>query len=281
VTINPAGTEVWICGASGDGIIVVDAINHTILQRISLTGQAENPVDIAFNSNGNTAYVAGRDSNSVAVIDTATYTVVNGIPISGPGKMAFSPVHNELFVAGWFTDELHRVNATTLAVTTFVIGAQLWDVVLSPPEDFLYITDRGSDVVHLFEIDRNQVFTSIGVDDDPWGIDVTPDGQRLVVANEDDHSVSIINLGAGGSVTAVPLPADADPRDVDLSPDGSLAWVPSGDIAGNDVIYVIDVVSAALADSVTLGNVNPNSIAVGADVAAPALFIDGFESVSE
>lgn len=71
VTLHPLGGEVWICGAVGDGVVVVDAASHTISERIDLAGVAEYPVDVAFNTDGSTAYVASRDSEVIAVIDTA------------------------------------------------------------------------------------------------------------------------------------------------------------------------------------------------------------------
>ena len=282
-TIHPDGDEVWICGAVGDGVIVLDTATHAILERISLTGSAEYPVDVAFNADGSVAYVSGRDSDAVAVIDTATYMVVGSIPIAtsflGPGKMAFSSERNELYVVEWFDDELYVVDAMSGLVTPVTVGDSLWDLVLDPAQDTLYVADRGTDQVHVFDLDSLMVTSSFAVGDDPWGLDLSPAGDQLVVANEDSSTVSVIDLMARGGTTTINLPSGADPRDVDVAPDGSVAYVPSGDVAGDDALYVIDLVTLSIVDTVGLGAVNPNSLAVAPDAPLdPLIFTDGFES---
>ncbi|MCP4247429.1 MAG: hypothetical protein GY778_10315, partial [bacterium] len=46
-TIHPDGSEVWICGAVGDGVIVIDTTPHANHARISQTGSAYYPADVA------------------------------------------------------------------------------------------------------------------------------------------------------------------------------------------------------------------------------------------
>ncbi len=280
-TLHPDGSEVWICGAVGDGVIVLDAVTHAILDRIDLAGTAEYPVDVAFNGDGSVAYVASRDSDVVAVIDTATYMVTGTIPIAtsflGPGKMAFSTLRNELYVVEWFDNELYVVDAATEMVTPVDVGDSLWDLTLDPSQDTLYIADRGTDQVHVFDLDSLMVTTSVSVGDDPWGIDITPNGNLLAVANEDSSEVSIIDVATMG-VTPIILPAGSDPRDVVVADSGLVAYVPSGDVTGDDAIYVIDLATAMIADTIGLGSVNPNSMAVDPSGFTGTIFSSGFEA---
>jgi YVTN family beta-propeller protein len=115
------------------------------------------------------------------------------------------------------------------------------------------------------------------VGDDPWGIDVSTDGQTLFVANEDSSDVSVIDIGTT-MVTSIALGIGADPRDVDIGPDGLFAYVPSGEISGSDGVYVIDVASAALADFIETGQVNPNALSMAPEGPSSVIFMDGFES---
>ncbi len=281
VTIRPGGSEVWICGAVGDGVVVVDTVSHAIVERIDLAGTAEYPVDVAFNTDGSTAYVAARDSEVIAVIDAATYAVTGTIPITtsflGPGKMAFSAARNELYAVEWFDDELYVIDAATEEVTPVTVGDSLWDLVLDPAEATLYVNDRGSDEVHVFDLDSLTVTASVAVGDDPWGVDLTADGSTLVVATEDSSEVSVIDTATLG-VTPVALPDGAAPRDVDIAADGSVAYVPSGDVSGSDATYVIDLATLAIVDTVDVGSVNPNALAVAPEVSSSLIFADGFES---
>lgn len=282
VTLHPDGTEVWIAGAVGDGVLVVDTTSHAITERISLAGTAEYPVDIAFDGDGGVAYVASRDNDLIAVIDTSTYMVVDTIPIAasflGPGKMAFSATRNELYVVEWFDDELYVIDAATQVVTPFSIGNDLWDLVLDPAEDTLYVADRGNDEVHVFDLDTQAVTDSVTVGDDPWGIDRTPDGARLVVANEDDNTLTVIDTATLGTTT-VTLPAGADPRDVDITSGGDFAYIPSGDVPGDDGVYVLDLGTLTITGTVSIGGTNANALAVHPEGPEfETIFADSFTS---
>ena len=279
VTLNPSGTEVWVCGAVGDGVLVVDTTTHAIIERIDLTGTAEYPVDVVFDASGATAYVASRDSDVIAVINTGTYMVVDTIPIVsnffGPGKLAFNAARNELYSVEWFDDLLYIIDAATGSVTPLSIGNDLWDLVVDPTGDVLYLADRGDDQILVFDLETRMVTSSIGVGDDPWGIDLSPDGSLLLVANEDSAEVSAIDTTTE-VVTPIFLPG-AEPRDVDITEDGLTAYVPSGNIGGTDAVYAVDLGTLTVSDTVLVGEVNPNCIAVARDSDA-LLFADGFES---
>ena len=72
--------------------------------------------------------------------------------------------------------------------------------------------------------------------------------------------------------------SDADPRDVDISEDGSTAYVPSGAIAGDDSVYVIDTSLFAVVDTISMApGSNPNVVAVAPEFGL-GIFSDGFES---
>ena len=92
--------------------------------------------------------------------------------------------------------------------------------------------------------------------------DITPDGTTVVVASEDSGTVTLIDTATQTPSTI--LLAGAKPRDVDLSDDGLLAYVPSGDRAGgNDGVYVIDVVAQMSTGMIDLGGeTNPNVVTV-------------------
>ncbi|MEM6456047.1 MAG: YncE family protein [Acidobacteriota bacterium] len=281
VTLHPNRDEVWICGALGNGVVIVDAVSHTILDHIDLTGTAAYPVDIVFDADGSTAYVAGRDAGALAVIDVASRQVIDTIviPLSspGPGKMTYSAARDRLYVVEYLSDALYIVDPDTEIVTEISVGNQLWDLVLDPTEGTLYLTDRGDDTVKIFSLNTLTVIATLDVGDDPWGIDLTPDGTQLAVASEDSAEVAVIDT-ATNIVTIVMLPdADADARDVDVRADGTRAYVPSGNIAGDDAVYVIDL-SALSVDRIDLDDVEPTALAVAPENIGPAIFADDFES---
>ena len=58
---------------------------------------------------------------------------------------------------------------------------------------------------------------------DPETFDITPDGARIVVSNEDSDEASLVDLESGEILRTVPV--GKEPEGVRISPDGTLAYV--------------------------------------------------------
>jgi YVTN family beta-propeller protein len=264
-TIEPGGAEVWIVGAAGDGVKVVETATGQVSQQIDLVGVGEYPVDVLFSVDGATAYVSSRDSEAVVILDAATYTVTGSIPMPAPmwgGKMTLDPCTGDIYMVDWYDKSLLRVDPVAMTATPKLLGTSLWDLRIDPTGSTLYVTDRGLDVVHVVDVATLDATTSVPVGDDPWGIDITSDGGLVVVACEDDSSVHFIDTGTL-TATSLDLPAGADPRDVEISLDDARAYVPTGDVAGNDGVYEIDLVNQVVAATIDLGaNANSNVVAI-------------------
>ena len=102
---------------------------------------------------------------------------------------------------------------------------------------------------------------SIPVGDDPWGIAITSDGSTVVVACEDDNTVHFLDT-ASLTTSWHALPTSS-PRDVEIAVGDATAYLPSGNIAGDDAVFVIDLATQTMVGSVTLtGASNPNVVAV-------------------
>ena len=277
-TLNQNEDQIWISGATGDGVVVIDSSGSFIIQPI--VGFGEYPVDIAFSKQGELAYVSNRDSETLTVIDATVLSVVDTYDLSGlstgslgPGKISIQPCTGDIYMASSFDDNLFQIDPESGAqLDQLDAGSSLWDLAFSPDGTTLYVTDRSSSADELIVIDTATftVTARIPVGDDPWGIAISPDGNTVVVANEDDGTVSIVDTGTMTVVQTIELnPAlggDVDPRDVDISSDSTRAFVPSGDQDANDVIYVIDLTTNTLAGSLPLGALNnPNVVAISPD----------------
>ena len=263
--IKPDGSEVWVVGAAGDGVKIADVATGEITHDINLTGVGDYPVDVVFNVAGTLAYVSARDSKALVVIDTVTYAVNSTIPlgIHGGGKMTFDPCSGRIFMVDWFKKSLLVVEPGSKKVTPIVLGTSLWDLALDPATKLLYVLDRGAAKVHIFDTDTMQFDSSLAVGKDPWGIDITVDGHLLVVACEDDHTVRFIDTDSLMSATLT-LPADALPRDIAIHPDQLRAYVTTGQIAGEDGVFEVDMLTQLLTATITAGptNLNSNVVAV-------------------
>ena len=72
--------------------------------------------------------------------------------------------------------------------------------------DLVYITDSGNDQVIVFSPEQQGVVASITVGLDPVGLAITPDSQKLYVANSGEHSVSVIDLSTQTELEKIPVP---------------------------------------------------------------------------
>ncbi len=264
-TIEPGGSELWIVGASGDGVKVIETATGQVSQQIDLTGVGEYPVDVLFSGDGATAYVSSRDSEAVVILDAETYSVTGTIALPAPmwgGKMTLDPCTGDIYMVDWFDESLLRVDPVGMTATPKLLGDELWDLQIDASGSTLYVTDRGLDVVHVVDVATLEPITSVPVGDDPWGIDITSDGGLVVVACEDDASVHFIDTGTL-TATSLVLPAGSDPRDVEISLDDARAYVPTGDVAGNDGVYEIDLVEQVVTATIDLGaSTNSNVVAI-------------------
>jgi YVTN family beta-propeller protein len=273
--------EFWVPGAVGDGVVVVDG-DGVITHRIP-TG--EYPVSIAFNESRRIALVSCRDSDHVDVVSTETYEVVGNLPIPntylGPGNIVYSIRGERFFMVAWYDDELFAIADDGSEILDRVpLGNDLWQVALAPEsEGPLFVTDRGANLLRVVDTETLAEIRTVPVGDDPWGLDADMD--FVVVACEDDATVHMVHLW-DWSTTVIPLPADAEPRDVDLVVPmpvrgakqlvGESAYVAGGTTAAGSPVFVIDLFAETLSDTFYLPGTNTNVVAV-----MPRLIVTGVD----
>ncbi|MBU0743711.1 hypothetical protein KKG45_13740 [bacterium] len=275
-------TEFWVTGAAGDGVIVVDG-DGIVTHRIA-TG--EYPVSVAFNESLRLALVSCRDSDRLDVIDTEAYQVTGHLDIPGtalgPGSIVYSIRGHRFFLAAWYGDEIFAIAGDGSAILDQApLGNDLWQVALVPSSlGPLYVTDRGDDVLRVVDTETLAEIRSVPVGDDPWGLDADLD--YVMVACEDDATVHAVHIW-DWSTTVIPLPADTDPRDVDLvvplpvgGKDRQLmsesAYVAGGLTSGGSPVYVIDLFTESISDTIYLPGTNTNTVAV-----MPRLIVSGVD----
>ena len=214
---------------------------------------------------------SNTDIEAVVLVDAMSFAEIGVSPTpdsQDAGKMAVNPCTGIVYVVEWYGDNLMTWDPALDTWNTVDVGtAALWDVVVHPDGNTLYVLDRDNDQVHVFDVTGGALpaavpDVSIGVGDDPWGIDITSDGSTLVVACEDDNTVHFIDTATAMSTGSLTLPDDADPRDVDIAVGDEFAYVPTGDVAGDDGVYLINIGMQTVDDTYTLAGANANALAV-------------------
>jgi YVTN family beta-propeller protein len=173
--------------------------------RWSITVGAE-PVDIQFvpGTGEKWAWVANYHGQSISTINLAKGEVVTTIPVpgAGPNTVAFTPDGRLCYVANWATDNPAGSSVTPIAVT-----------------------EGGA---------SGNVLPSIPVGLNPNWVAITRDGATAYVANKGSNSLTPITVATNTPLAPIPMPGM--PIQIEIAPNGTLAYVA---IAGDATDFVV------------------------------------------
>jgi YVTN family beta-propeller protein len=141
-----------------------------------------------------------------------------------PLNLAISPQAKELYVACEASDSVVVIDVQNESkVAEISVGGQPHDVKFSPDGSRVYVSNRLDDSVSVIDPGSRQVIHTIPVGDEPHGILTDKSGEILIVLNTSEDSVSLIDTSTLKEVKR--LAASRNPWSLDLSPDGSQAFI--------------------------------------------------------
>ena len=90
-------------------------------------------------------------------------------------------------------------NCPALLVSPLVvpITGQLGDIMIDDACEHVYVTNQSNNSVEVFSLTTGILDKPIAVGSKPFGLDTSPDGNTLYVANSGDSSISIVDLKQG------------------------------------------------------------------------------------
>jgi YVTN family beta-propeller protein len=208
------------------------------------------PSAAALSPDGATLLVlnTGDNTNSVQVINTAEHRVTQTISYTAPeglfAGVAFSPDGTHAYASAG--------GGNKIRVYTVSAGALTEQAPLPLPT-----TNPSGGAVNLY----------------PAALAVTPDGKRVVVADQLADAASVVDV-ANGAVRTVGV--DHNPYGVALSPDGNTAYVSN---QGANTVSVLDIAGASpvVTRTITVGT-HPNRLVV--DPHTGTLYVANSESDS-
>src|SRR5205814_945701 len=178
-------------------------------------------------------FVTNEASGDLTVIDAANQTVVATAPLGKrPRGIKMSPDRKSLYVA---------LSGSPNA------GPGVDPKTLPPP-------DRSADGIGEVDADTYKVKRIIHAGNDPEQLDISADGSRLYVANEDAAQVSVVDVPSGTIVATVKI--GEEPEGVTIRPDGKVVYVTS---EGDGAVFAIDTGTNKLLKRIPVGP-RPRSI---------------------
>lgn len=174
-------------------------------------------------------YVSNEDGNSVTVIDTATDTVVATVPVGKrPRGLQVSRDGAQLFVA--------------------LSGLPKCPPQIPDEECEKLGRDVKADGIAVVDTKAHRLISVYPSGSDPEQFDLTPDGKRMFIANEDKALATVLDVSSGKIVGSVPV--GREPEGVRASPNGK--WVLVTNESDNSV-SIIDTQTLKVLNSVRVG----------------------------
>ncbi len=271
--ISPDGRRLY-AGLPGENqVLVVDTASNTVLTAIAVGAQ---PHGIAFSADGAYAFVANRASDSVSVIDTGVPAVITTLPVgTEPVDIASNPFLDRAYVTNRGNGTINVIDVETLAVVDTIGGLEYpRDIALSLDGQRAYVSNQGADA-YPGDGSIGVIDTATGSLSATWpisstwlmGLDVSPDGSAVYVADAYVGAVHIVDTSTG-LVSATMPTSSYTPWDVETFPAwaGPFAYVSNSQWTGTaNVPHAVDVLDIDL-------NAITGIIPLGSDLRGLALF---------
>jgi PQQ-dependent catabolism-associated beta-propeller protein len=188
-------------------------------------------------SNAGRIYTTNEVGGDMTIIDAGTNRVLATIPLGKrPRGIHPSPDHSTLYVA---------LSGTPIA------GPDVDESTLPP-------ADHSADGIGVFDVAQKKLIRIIPGGSDPENFDVSQDGKKIYVSNEDVSAVGIIDIATG---TIKSLPVGAQPEGVKVAPDNKSVYVTSEETSE---IFILDPVAEKIVGKFKVGH-RPRSVAFTPD----------------
>ncbi len=201
------------------------------------------PAQIALSRNGDTAYVSNFENakTNITVLNTASMTKIADVATPAmlkPHGVTITPDYRYVLVANSLSDNMTVISTADLSVVKtipmsgsvpalpvgYAFQYEPYQSVVTPDSKFAYVTCRKTGEVRVIDLLQLKVIDSIKVGIFPLIPAITPDGIRIIVANRNSNSVSVITT-SNRSVEYTLSNVGPEPHGVAVSKDGKFAYV--------------------------------------------------------
>lgn len=238
-------------GQSKQSLQLIDLVNNKIVDTISID---KSWLGIVFSADEKYLYASGGNDNWILQYGIANkkFKLIDSIKLGdkwpnkiSPAGMCIDDAHQKLYVVTKDDSALYTINLLTKKVIQKIkLIAEAYTCVLSPIKNELYISCWGGEKILVLNTISNQIVKEFKVGVHPNDFCVARNGKTMYVANGEDNSVSVVDLGKYKEVEVLNTalypnaPAGSSTNGVALSDDEKTLYVANAD---NNYLAVFDV----------------------------------------
>ena len=202
IAVNPITNKVYALANAEWEVVVTNGTNQ-IATNISLPGQAS---DIAVNPQTNTIYVL--DGNMIQVIDGTTDSIVKNFSWgkSSAEGIGVNPTTNTIYVSN--SDySISIIDGRTDQLITSIPSDTYGFVSVNSITNRIYVSDAGGgNYVTVLDGSTNTIISTVQVGQNPYGIGINPNANKIYVGNSGSSTVSVIDGSFSSTSTAPSAP---------------------------------------------------------------------------
>jgi YVTN family beta-propeller protein len=225
-----AADYAYVTNSNGNTVSVIQTADESVVATINV---GVSPSGAVVSPNGKYVYVTNRSENNIYIIRTSDNTVMSdkiNVELS-PQGLDISLDGNYLYVANQGSNTVSVINTSTKEVTSVKVGDSPHSVVVSPSGG-VYVTNQLGSSVSVISTSDHSAYTVSTIDGlgfQPTGIDITPDGAFLYVANKGRGTVSVIDTSSRKVTHTVDV--QGSPHSVAASLSGDHVYVTAGHVS--------------------------------------------------
>jgi YVTN family beta-propeller protein len=233
--LSPGGQWLYASLYDDNRVLVISATTHTPVMSLTVGGE---PRDVTFSADGALVFVANQDDGTVSVIDTSVPAVTGVITVGNrPKDIASSPCLTKVYVTNRDAGAISVIDVGALTETKKIAGFDYpREIVISPDGSRAYVGNQGSDnypgpgSIGVIDTASDSLIATWPILGSKWiaGLDLSPDGRTLYVADSRGGSVFVLDTNTGQLITTIPTdPMNGKSWGVEVFPSwaGRLAYV--------------------------------------------------------
>ncbi|MDB5004874.1 MAG: Gliding motility-associated C-terminal protein [Mucilaginibacter sp.] len=156
---SPDGKKLYVSGAQGRAITVINAITRTVESVINLnTGYNSTPI---ISPDSKKIYLINQTGNYISVIDATSNTITSTINVQTPKQMIFTTDGSRAYITSTSSDVLSTLNTSTGTISTVSLGVIPSQILLGYGEKNLYATSTSvtDDRITILDTQTLQIST--------------------------------------------------------------------------------------------------------------------------